>query len=152
MQFNHKIKSHWELAERCGLMCDNQNFEKAYEYITEALKIKEDCPLSWWYLACTLEGLEEFNEAITVWEHIISFDTIHINFEENPCWESVEFKESLIIDSYYRVACTFLLIGEIENSKKRFEQFLDRKTTANDNGIKSIYSFNDALRKYNLIK
>lgn len=149
---NKKKKDYFYWIKKSSVACDNKDYEKSYNAISKALQIEENCPVAWWYLAVTLEGLGEFEDAITVWEEIVSYENIKTNFLEEPCWGSEEFKTGLILDSIYRIGNASIAIDEVEKAKRYLKLFLEKKKLLDDddNSV-SIYKIEDVVRQYNLI-
>lgn len=149
---NKKEKDHFYWINKSSVACGKKDYKKSYNAISKALNIKENCPVSWWYLAVTLEGLGDFEEAITVWEEIVSFENIKTNFFDEPCWDSEEFKTGLILDSMYRIGNASLAIDELEKSKRYLKLFLEKKLLLDDDeNSESIYKVEDVIKKYKLI-
>lgn len=141
---------HWLLGNLASAYYEIYDYEQAYSVIGRAMKIKKDCPLLWWHLAGILEGLGKKEEAITVWEEILKFDKVYIDFIEKPCWESEDFKNGLVVDSYYRIANALINLDQKEEAKPYFEQYIERKILHEDSTQDSIYKMNEILKQYNM--
>lgn len=151
-KLNENKTDHWLLGVKASAHYELRDYEKSKEVLSEALNLKEDCPLLWWHLAGVLEALGDIDDAITVWNQIISFDNSDISFLDDPCWESPEFKRGLIADSSFRVGKAYLNMGNQNEALRYIKQFLDWKILADEEELESIYSVKEGLRLYNKLE
>lgn len=135
--------THWLLANKAYALYELKNYEESKIVISKALVENDKCPFVWWHLACILEMNDQISESITIWQEIIGYRKININYDANPCWEGPEFKKALIIDSIFRVGRALSYLEQEENAKRYLKIFIKSKQK---NEIRdSIYSIDDAL-------
>jgi len=142
-------QDHWLMGNLASVFYELHEYDEAYTVLSSAIIEHENCPFLWWHLAGTLEGLGRVEEAIVVWNEILKYDSIYIDFSDNPCWESLEFKYSLITDTFFRVANALVNMYKYSEAKPYFERFIERNLLNKDLLNNSIYNFNDILVKYN---
>jgi tetratricopeptide (TPR) repeat protein len=91
-------------------------------FFQAALAIVPDCPLALWNLAGTLDALGKPAEAIPLYTWLLESDK---SPEEDPCWESREWTESLKADCVYRLGVCFEHLGQVEKAEECYRQYLN---------------------------
>ena len=134
--------NHW-LITRLGLtFYEEKEYKRALHYSEKAKKLAPNCPLVLWDYAGTLDMLGKEKEAIKVFQKIINKGIEEIAYGE--CGEGIRWAKALYADCFYRLALSYLRIGQKRKAKENFEKhFVNR-----GRGIPSIYKINEVKKKY----
>ena len=79
--------SHWVLSRLSNTYYEERNYEKALEYVVQALELAPHCPLVLWDYAGTLDMLEYDEEAVQVYRKLIRRGDNRIAYGE--CGEGI---------------------------------------------------------------
>ena len=135
--------NHWLLAQLSSTYYEERNYEKAYEFITDAFVINPDCPFVMWHLAGTFEMLDRVDEAITIWEEILKRGVRKIAFGE--CGEGTKWAKSLLADCKYRIGFAYLK----QENKKEALKYLKAYVIDVAKSIETIYDKTKASDQIN---
>jgi tetratricopeptide (TPR) repeat protein len=124
---------HWLLAEMASAYYEKRDYEKAFEFIAEAVSQNENCPLVLWHLASIERMRDKPEDAITVWEELINRGEDRIAYDE--CGEGIERARSLINDCRYMISKTYRELGK----QKLADHFKDEYLNEIKAGVDSIY-------------
>jgi tetratricopeptide (TPR) repeat protein len=137
--------NHWVLARLSTTYYEERNYEKALEYIVQALDLAPRCPIVLWDYAGTLDMLGYNDDAIQAYQKLIHRGVNRIAYDE--CGEGIRKARSLINDCRYRLACIYADMDEFPLSRKYIQEYISHR---NRNCI-SIYSLHDAKKRQALI-
>ena len=138
--------SHW-LLTRLGLTYyEEQNYEKALFYDTQAMNLAPNCPLVLWDYAGTLDMLGRNKEAIAIYRKLIKRGVDKIAYGE--CGEGLAWARGVVADCLYRIAKCY---AEEEKPKKAlnyYEQHLNQRGP----GCRSIYPIDEVKKQMKEIR
>jgi tetratricopeptide (TPR) repeat protein len=137
-------KSHWLLTQLGVTYYEQRRYGEALRILLDSLEILDDCPLTLWHLAGTLDALGRSREALRIYSWIIDSDR---SADDDPCWESREWTDSLKTDGVFRLAVCLRHLGKKKAAEECYRRYLDLRTT----GVDSIYSSEDAIREIALL-
>jgi tetratricopeptide (TPR) repeat protein len=133
---------HW-LLSRLSMTCyEQREYERAFEYATEALYIAPRCPLALWDCAGALDMLGHEDEAIGIWTRLLDEGVDEIAFGE--CGEGRRWARSFLNDCRYRIAIAYRRMGERDQAMRWFEHHLENRRP----GLPSTYRLADVEREY----
>jgi tetratricopeptide (TPR) repeat protein len=132
--------SHWLLAQLGETYYEQQDYKKALRYLLDAFKIVPDCPLTLWHLAGTLDALGEHGVAVGLYTWLLESKKTP---EDDSCWESVEWTDSLKTDCVYRLGLCFKHSGR----DKLADYCLRRYISLQSMGHTGSYSVKDAKKQ-----
>jgi tetratricopeptide (TPR) repeat protein len=114
--------SHWLLTQLGSTYYEQRQYKKALKWLLKSLDILDDCPLTLWHLAGTLEALEKPKAALRIYSWLLES---RISPEEDPCWESVEWTENLKTDCVYRIGTCFVDLKQKAKAAQSFRRYVD---------------------------
>jgi hypothetical protein len=135
-----KPQDHWVLTQLGVTFYEQRRYEDALQLFLASLKLMPECPLTLWNLAGTLDALGNSGEAVRVYTWLLESKT---SPEDDPCWESAEWADSLRTDCVYRLGVCFQHLGQKHKAEHCFEQYSKLLLR----GIKGTYSLEDVARQ-----
>jgi hypothetical protein len=100
----------------------------------------DDCPLTLWNLAGTLDALGKHTDAIKIYTWLLETDR---SVAEDPCWESKEWTDALKTDCVYRLGICFQHVNKMKKAEHCYRQYLNLLLS----GVEGSYSVEDVLRR-----
>ena len=132
-ELKKKPTSHW-LLTRLGLTYyEERAYRVALSYEKQALKLAPRCPLVLWDYAGSLQALGKHRLALRVYCRLTSRGLDSIAFGE--CGEGKAWARSLIADSFYRQAISYVKVGRRKAAINAYRAHLRMRGP----GCKSIY-------------
>jgi len=136
-QLKRRPKDHWLVTQLGVTYYEERQYEKSRQIFERSKEIVDDCPLTLWNLAGAFDALKEHDAAIRLYTELINSD---VSPSDDPCWESQEWRDSLITDCYFRKGICLNKSKKWNSANICFRTFSDRLFDAK----KGIYSFDDA--------
>lgn len=137
---NEDPDNHWLLTQLGVSFYEERQYKKALKLLLKSQAIMPDCPLTLWNLAGALDALGKHAAAVRIYRGLLESKKTP---EEDPCWESREWTDSLKADCVYRLGVSFEHLGKKRKAEQCYRQFLDLLLS----GIKATYSSEDVLRR-----
>jgi tetratricopeptide (TPR) repeat protein len=103
--------SHWLWTQLGETYYEQRDYKKALDLLLRSRDILPDCPLTLWHLAGTLDALGYHGGAIHLYTWLLGSKKTP---KDDPCWESVEWTNSLKADCVYRLGLCFQHTGQKE--------------------------------------
>ena len=132
-QLKAKPDSHWLLTRLGSTYYGQRKYGEALKYSERALQLAPECPLVLWDLACTLQMLEGYKSAISLFRWLAGWDLKQL--AERPCGEGRAWARGLQADSFYRLSQCYDAQGRRSAADRAFVKHLDLRGP----GCRSIY-------------
>jgi tetratricopeptide (TPR) repeat protein len=132
--------NHWVLTQLGVTFYEQGKYEEALELFLASLRIVDDCPLTLWNLAGTFDALGKWQDAIRIYTWLLASEKTP---EEDPCWESQEWADSLKADCVYRLGVCFQELGKAQGAEQYYRQYLALLTQ----GVEGTYSTDAVIRR-----
>jgi tetratricopeptide (TPR) repeat protein len=133
-------ENHWVLTQLGVTFYEQQRYEEALQLFLASREIVPDCPLTLWNLAGTLDALGKPAEAIPIYVWLLENDK---SPEDDPCWESKKWAQSLKADCVYRLGVCFQHLGDKRKAEECYRRYLDLLLS----GIDGLYSSEEVTRQ-----
>ena len=121
--------SHWVLTQLGVTFYEQRKYDEALRIFHASLEIKDDCPLTLWHLAGSLDALGKSAAAMRIYTWILESKTTP---NDDPCWESKSWTDSLKTDSVYRLGVCFRHQGKKEEAERCFRQYVNLLLTGSE--------------------
>lgn len=131
--------SHWLWTQLAETHYEQKKYKKALDLLLHSRAIVPDCPLTLWHLAGSLDALGYHGEAIHLYTWLLESTKTP---EDDPCWESVAWTNSLKTDCVYRLGLCFKHTGRNDLAVYCFRKYLALQLV----GAKGSYSTKDAAK------
>jgi len=141
-QLEENPDDHWLLTRLSTTYYEEHHYDEALRISEKALKISPKCPLVLWDYAGALDMLGKHEDAIKIWRKLIKKGVNKIAYSE--CGEGIRWARSLINDSKYRTAISYLKMGMLSNANKYLRDHLKHRAP----GIPSIYRLSDVKKLF----
>jgi tetratricopeptide (TPR) repeat protein len=132
--------NHWLLTQLGVTFYEQKRYKEALKLFRASRRILDDCPLTLWNLAGTLDALGEYEDAVRIYVWLLGSKRTP---QEDPCWESPEWANSLKTDCVYRLGVCFQNLGKEQWAEHCYRQYLVLLTL----GIDGTYSAADVVRR-----
>jgi tetratricopeptide (TPR) repeat protein len=132
--------NHWLLTQLGVTFYEQKRYEDALKLFLASLSLVDNCPLTLWNLAGTLDALGKYGGAMQIYTWLLKSKT---SPSDDPCWESKEWADALKADSVYRLGVCFQNLGKKEEAEYCYRQYLNLLLV----GIDSSYSMEDVARR-----
>jgi len=137
--------SHWLITKLSGTYYEERNYEKALEYVEQALRVAPRCPLVLWDYATTLDMLERNKDALRVYKSLIRRGVDRIAHGE--CDVGIRWARSLVNDCRYRLGRIYASMGNFHLASKYMEAHIANRSR----NCPSIYNVRDVKKKLAII-
>src|SRR6185369_1292554 len=114
--------SHWLLTRLGETYYEQGRYKEALGLLLKSRELVPDCPLTLWHLAGTLDALGDQAGAVRLFTWLLESKKTP---EDDPCWESVEWTDSLKADCVYSLGLCFK-----HNGRKELADYCLRKYIA----------------------
>ncbi|MGA2033100.1 MAG: tetratricopeptide repeat protein [Thermoguttaceae bacterium] len=132
--------NHWVLTQLGVTFYEERRYEEALQLFLASQKIVPECPLTLWNLAGSLDSLGKHASAIQIYTWLLLSKR---SPDDDPCWESKEWADSLKADCVYRVGVCFQRLRKKRKAEDCYHQYLDLLSI----GIEGSYSIDDVKRQ-----
>jgi tetratricopeptide (TPR) repeat protein len=119
---------------------EERKYKQALALFQASREIVDDCPLTLWNLAGTLDAIGRHSEALQFFAWLCESRT---SPDDDPCWENKEWAESLRNDCIYRMGICFQNLGNKKEAERLYRQYLDLLLV----GAHGIYSVDEVTRR-----
>lgn len=131
--------NHWLLTQLGVTYYEQRQYRESLKWFLKSFAIVPDCPLTLWNLAGALDAIGKPKMAVTLYRWLLQSD---VSPEDDPCWESEEWTESLKTDCVYRLGLCFEHLGRKESAEHCFRQYIQLLLI----GVNGMYPIEDAVR------
>lgn len=128
--------SHWVVTQLGVTYYEESKYEQALSLFLDSQKLVDDCPLTLWNLAGTLDALGKHDEALAIYFRLLQSKQ---TAAEDSCWESQEWTVALKTDCAYRIGICYRRLGEKQVAAYWFKNYQNLLM----NGIQASYSLGD---------
>jgi tetratricopeptide (TPR) repeat protein len=118
--------SHWLLTRLSSTYYEEKMYDKALEYVKQAIKIAPHCPLVLWDYAGTLDMLKREKEALQVFKRLLRKDVNMLAHGE--CGEGLRWARSLVNDCRYWVGLIYASLGKYYLAKKYIQSHINNRS------------------------
>jgi hypothetical protein len=139
-ELKHHRDDHWLLTQLGVTYYEQGRYRESLTPFLDSLKIVPDCPLTLWNLAGALDALGKPEEALAIYTWLLRSKK---SADDDPCWESEDWTDSLKTDCVYRVGACFQRLGRAESAGNCFRQYINLILA----GMNGTYSIDDAARR-----
>ena len=113
---------HWLITQLGVTFYEQQQYLQSLRHFLTSLEIVPDCPLTLWNLAGALDALEKSADAVSIYTWLLkSRKTV----DDDSCWESRDWTESLKTDCVYRLGVCFQRMGQSGSAEHCFRQYIN---------------------------
>jgi tetratricopeptide (TPR) repeat protein len=113
---------HWLLTQLGVTFYEQKRYEESLQLFLASLRIVADCPLTLWHLAGTLDALGKHTDAWRIYTWLLESKR---SPEEDPCWETQQWADSLKTDTVYRLGVCFQNLGKRKEAEDCYRQYLN---------------------------
>ncbi|MBL8798435.1 MAG: hypothetical protein JNM56_31360 [Planctomycetia bacterium] len=113
---------HWLLTQLGVTYYEQGQYRAALAPLLESLRIVPDCPLTLWNIAGTLDALRKSELAIAIYSWLLGSKQ---TADDDPCWESAAWADSLKADCVYRLGACFQKLERWESAEHCFRQYIN---------------------------
>lgn len=138
-ELQRRPDDHWLLTQLGVTYYEQGQYRAALSPLLESLRIVADCPLTLWNIAGALDALRKTELAISIYTWLLGCKQ---SADDDPCWESEEWADSLKADCMYRLGVCFQKLERWESAEHCFRQYINL-ILAGTNGT---YAVEDAAR------
>ncbi|HVU87581.1 MAG TPA: tetratricopeptide repeat protein [Pirellulales bacterium] len=114
-------ESHWILTQLAVTFYEEHNYADALKLLLASLEFKDDCPLTLWNLAGTLDALGQYDEAQRLFVWILKSKK---QAADDPCWESAKWTATLKADALFRLGDTAMHQGDKKGAARFYQNYL----------------------------
>lgn len=133
-------QSHWVLTQLGVTLYEQRKYEAALKLFLASRRLVDDCPLTLWNLAGTLDALGKHREAARIYTWLLESTA---TADDDPCWESAEWTDALKTDCVYRLGLCFENLGKPATAEQCYREYLNLLL----GGIDGTYSAEDVTRR-----
>lgn len=141
-ELRHRPTDHWLLSRLALTYYEQRKYEDAIRWDTKALQIAPYCPLAIWGYAGTLDMLQRYDEALTIYRWLASWNEEELAHGE--CGEGIRKARSLVTDCHYRIARIWEAKRQWKRSAAEYKKHISRRKS----GSGSIYPLRDVKKLY----
>lgn len=132
-------QNHWIVTQLGVTYYEQRRYQEAVDLFLESKEIVSDCPLTLWNLAGGLDALGKHSAALSIFTWLLQS---RVSPSDDPCWESVDWSETLKADCIFRIGVCLQNLGKKQKSEQCFRQYLNLLAM----GIEGLYSLEDVKR------
>jgi len=138
-------ENHWLLTQLGVTFYEQRQYREALEHFARSAKIVPDCPLTLWNLAGALAALGKPRVALEIYTWLaLSRRTA----EDDSCWESEDWADSLRTDCVFRAASCFERLNDPVTAEELYRRYILLLSM----GSNGSYTAEDALRRLREIR
>ena len=138
-------ENHWLVTQLGVTYYEQKQYAEALQHFEKSLKLVDDCPLTLWNLAGTLDALGKPSEAMPVYTSLLKSK---VSPKDDPCWESDGWADQLKTDCVYRLGVCFEHLGKRDRAEWCYQQYVQLVLT----GINGSYSLDSVMRRIRSIQ
>ncbi len=132
-------ENHWLWTQLGETYYEQGEYKKALETLLKSRDILPDCPLTLWHLAGTLDVLGDHPGAIRLYTWLLRSKRTP---EDDPCWESEEWTDTLKTDCIFRMGICFKHLKKNKQAAHCFRKYIDISLL----GIEGSYPIEEARK------
>jgi tetratricopeptide (TPR) repeat protein len=132
--------NHWLLTQLGVTYYEQEQYEKSLEYFLRSLAIVPECPLTLWNLAGVRAALGAPKDALRIYAWLLSSNK---SAQDDPCWESKDWTDSLKADCVYRAGVCFQQVKQWKLAGLCLRHYINVLLS----GIDGTYSVEDAVKR-----
>lgn len=140
MALENEPESHWLHTQLGAAYYEQRKYKQALRALLRSRDILPDCPLTLWHLAGTLDALGFHDEAVRLYSWLLRSNKTP---EDDPCWESVAWTDTLKTDCVYRLRLCFKHLKQKNPAEYCFRKYLHLLSL----GMAGSYSGEDARKQ-----
>jgi tetratricopeptide (TPR) repeat protein len=133
-------RDHWVLTQLGVTFYEQHKYEDALKLFLASRDIVDNCPLTLWNHAGTLDALGKHTEAMQIYTWLLQSNK---SPDDDPCWESKEWTDGLKTDCVYRLGVCFRHLGKKQEAEHCFRQYVNLLLE----GVEGTYSIGDVTQQ-----
>ncbi len=133
-------RDHWVLTQLGVTFYEQHKYEDALKLFLASRDIVDNCPLTLWNHAGTLDALGKHTEAMQIYIWLLQSNK---SPDDDPCWESKEWTDRLKTDCVYRLGVCFKHLGKKQEAEHCFRQYVNLLLE----GVEGTYSIVDVTQQ-----
>ena len=139
-ELKRQPNDHWLLTQLGVTYYEQGRYREALSPLLDSLAIVPDCPLTLWNVAGTLDALGKPEVAVPIYAWLLGSKK---SADDDPCWESDEWSDSLKTDSVYRIGTCLQRMERWESAEHCFREYINLILA----GVDGAYQLQDAARR-----
>lgn len=139
-ELSEQPENHWLLTQLGVTYYEQSKYRESLRPLAASLEIVPDCPLTLWNIAGALDAIGKPAEAIPIYSWLLRSKKTP---DDDPCWESAEWADSLKTDCVYRIGVCFQHMGKQESADHCFRQYINLLLA----GMKGTYPIEEAAQQ-----
>lgn len=132
--------NHWLLTQIGSTLYEQRKYRDALKWLHRSSQIVPDCPLTLWHLAGTLDALGRSSDAVAIYLWLLTSKT---SADQDPCWESVKWSDSLKTDCLFWLGISFEHMNRSDTAELCFRQYINLLLI----GMTGSYPLEEAAKK-----
>lgn len=132
--------NHWLLTQLGVTYYEQGQYETSLEFFLRSFAIVPDCPLTLWNIAGVRAAMGRPKDALRIYAWLLNSNR---SAQDDPCWESKEWTDSLKADCVYRAGVCFQQVKQWKLAEMCLRQYINVLLS----GINGTYSVEDAAKR-----
>ena len=132
--------NHWLLTQLGVTYYEQRQYDKAHDCFLRSLALVPECPLTLWNIAGVRAALGKPKDALRIYAWLLNSN---MSAQDDPCWESKEWTDSLKADCVYRAGVCFQQVKRWKLAELCLRQYINVLLA----GIDGTYSVEDAAKR-----
>lgn len=113
--------NHWLLTQLGVTYYEQRKYKEALRLFRKSLTIVPDCPLTLWNVAGGLDAMGKPLQAMAIYTSLLKSTT---SPDDDPCWESNAWADSLKADCVFRLGVCLEHLGNNKKAEHCYQQYL----------------------------
>jgi hypothetical protein len=131
--------NHWLLTQLGVTFYEQGRYRESLPPLLDSLAIVPDCPLTLWNVAGALDAIGKPEIAASIYTWLLGSKK---TADDDSCWESDDWTDSLKADCVYRVGVCFQHMKRWETAEHCFRKYIDLMLA----GMNGTYTIEEAAR------